>query len=114
MDEKHCVSLELSKKLKEAKFPQKGEFWWSLYLEVPSEGWKLMQFHDNKDCEYVVAPLASELIDDMKHIQGFTLPYWSESENAWIENRDASRIHSDTFCNALAKQRINYYRKRQD
>jgi len=55
---KHIVSLELSKKLKEAGYPQEGEFWWYMVNNIKGFIGKCPTGIND-----VVAPLACELIE---------------------------------------------------
>jgi hypothetical protein len=66
MDPKHCVSLELAKQLKEAGFPQEGEFWWVLFegekeyvLFYKPESWGFGRTVIDK----IATPLATEIIE---------------------------------------------------
>ena len=83
MNPKHCVSLELSKKLKSCGYPQKeGEFWWINHCEsligtgaltrkcdfyLVHSNWSDFNTearkHFPKDMEVFVSPLASELME---------------------------------------------------
>lgn len=62
--EKQVVSLELSKQLKEAGYPQKGVWWWVCHHGV-NDNFKLTMLEnskkDNELWEVIVAPTVAEL-----------------------------------------------------
>ena len=75
--ESQLVSLELSKQLKEAGYPQKGLFWWVHHYGIDScESYKWTLFYqkdeDDKVNEHIVAPTCAEL--------GKKLPAWLSNE----------------------------------
>ena len=47
--EDQVASLELSRKLKEAGYPQEGLFWWVDCRDVKNRGWKLFYEKDEDD-----------------------------------------------------------------
>ncbi len=104
------LSLDTSKKLVELGMKLETEKWWRLknFSSGASPSYELVLEGYIKDRNKIPAPSSDELLEVMKDIQGFTLPYWSSSEHDWIENRDVSRIHSKTFCEALGKQALAY------
>jgi hypothetical protein len=82
MNPQHTVSLELSKKLKGAGYPQEGEFWWVCLLEhETSQPIRYMLEPKGKypSClsnevwtneeDNIVAPLASEILERLSDTQ---------------------------------------------
>jgi len=63
MEDRHVVSLELSKKLKEAGYLQEGEFWWKITPKKFNGKYAIdFGFSIATEGEFV-APLASELME---------------------------------------------------
>lgn len=67
--EKHVVSLELAKQLKEAGYPQDGIFWWCGYYDTEDDEviWNVKFSHGKPTAPRYVypAPLASELGEEL-------------------------------------------------
>lgn len=113
MNPNHCVSLELSKQLKEAGYKQEGEFWWS-WLQDANFNNHIALVTERQEDWYgdiatricYVAPLASEIMERLPH-----------SKIAWIGKTIDGRYRIDeqdgghtgamrvdeNLCNALAK-----------
>ena len=117
MNEKHVVSLELSKKLKEVGYPQEGEFWWVSLMEDDGvcRKWDIVNLEGSRS--YIVkfaAPLASELMDACIRKSNIVWKIFCSRHNEWLiyssDNDcgfqapdDFPEFVADTFCNALAK-----------
>lgn len=79
----HVPNLELSKRLKEAGFPQESDFWW---VNQPNGGlrtsgykWKLESKPRTRilQYEYIAAPLATELLERLPaEIKNGGKEYW--------------------------------------
>jgi hypothetical protein len=114
MNPKHRVSLQLAKELKEAGFPQKGEFWWKEDLGIPN----LTQFNSKLcstllGCKYYVAPLATEILEKLPKAfkeDDYQISIETEYEQIWCVMY--SNIHTNivdyeerdlNLCDALAR-----------
>jgi len=61
--EKHCVSLELAKQMKEAGWKKKTEFWW-IFPSGSHKGFELVNFRPLSS-EHYPAPLATEILEEL-------------------------------------------------
>ena len=125
MNEKHIVSLELSKKLKEVGYPQEGEFWWVKHKKL--EEWCLSdtpnrennEFFDSSNFIRVIAPLASELMERLPLSIGYIPPDIDPGYGLVIQpvadrvyvyyfngKKEYCRVYDTNLCNALAKMYI--------
>jgi hypothetical protein len=121
MNEKHCVSLELSKRLKEVGYKQEGGF---AYVKsgnpewLPTGTWGLIEFSevDRRNWEFFVAPLASEIMERLPFIVGIYLRDNRVSVDigmlTYIVTGKSGNPYNpigfedDTICNNLAKMYI--------
>lgn len=118
--ENHVVSLGLSKELKEAGYPQEGEFWWYRYkpsgikftlLRYSHESFEYARSVNSPYVEYFAAPLASELMERLpdeffptKHLEqgGWAIMANCEPSNTpYLIYKDCL-IRSEKLCDALA------------
>jgi len=70
--EKHCVSLELAKELKEAGWKKETEFWWEEWIKNAHTPYKSYLVREKRNIpylegrmEYISAPLATEILEDL-------------------------------------------------
>jgi hypothetical protein len=68
--EKHCVSLEIAKQLKEGGFKKETKFWWIKTCYIDNNGnaerWILDIPKDiDKKREKILAPLATEILEEL-------------------------------------------------
>lgn len=125
MNPNHCVSLELSKQLKEAGYKQEGEFCYSL-VQYGIEGKKewglsknssMVGIPENSEIERCVTPLASEIMEMLPReifLDGefweLTIRKYEDMKKGYIvqyARRDISALSCSLFfdtnlCNALA------------
>lgn len=59
--EKHCVSLELAKQLKEAGWKKETEFWWV----INANGWRLASSRLDFVLENIPTPLSDEILEEL-------------------------------------------------
>lgn len=107
---KHVVNLELSKKLKVFDYPQMGEYWWCFSGDV-SKFVLVNKFCLNKNSEYFVAPLASELIlilQDSLGLKNNIIDILCSPENYCIvvSEKKCIKAYDVNLCGALAKMYI--------
>lgn len=109
MNTQNLTSLELSKELKENGYPQEGEFWWNIrtICIVANNQRHVNTIRDWKE-EYVVSPLASELLKQLPNSYGL---YKHHKLYQIIDYEPKKGVNVWTFsdknvCNALAKMWI--------
>jgi len=115
MTNKHVVSLEPAKKLKEAGYPQEGRFWW--FYDKFDHKWKIKTYPARtKRTGTFVAPLASELMERLpeeiitKHTYSLNIGKWNDRYNVtynWEEGNDSGSLEGafqsdNNLCDALA------------
>ena len=112
MNEKHVVSLELSKKLKEVGYPQEGGYF--VWKEQDTGNWDIVEIFiemaKTSPGDFAVAPLASELMERLpsnvwtnggnNQLERFVVNYVS------TDGRSENEIVDINLCNALAKMYI--------
>ncbi len=80
------TSLELSRKLKKAGFPQKvNEFYWAgkVYQEEPYTLLYLEEIKNIKDYEYIASPTADEILDLLPKNIGIYYLNTSKLDDSW-------------------------------
>jgi len=103
----YVTSLELSKKLKKAGYPQEGEFWWIANIK----SWDLPELcykgylYQYQDCNKIVAPLASELMERLP-IFTWICKHDINGEYAIQNEIDLHKEYDNNLCNTLAKMYI--------
>jgi len=119
MNDKHVVSLELSKKLKDNNYPQEGEFWWVGLMTDINGKWCGHIIHKDEGFDFntrYVAPLASELMEKLpeeiitKHTYSLNIGKWNDRYNVtynWEEGNDSGSLEGafqsdNNLCDALA------------
>lgn len=69
MTQHHVTSLELARKLKEAGYPQEGEFWWKHYEQSEVGELPILarddEINDGFMEDYYAAPLCTELLEQL-------------------------------------------------
>jgi len=125
MNPKHYVSLEIAKQLKEAGYPQEGEFWWTSYYEDSFGTFRLYEdeeFHlkfkppimytEESKFKSYVAPLATEILEELPRqviLNGWNCvleirPYGTqEFEVVYYHPHHFKNEEAYTLPNALAK-----------
>jgi len=115
LNERFCTSLEVSKKLKESGFPQRGCYaYWNFYPEVKHKGWeerwKFSHYNMDGHERYgsilmtsIAAPCVGRLGEELAEYDGdwYSEPY----EGIWycrLQNSCTRRIESDTEADARA------------
>ena len=107
--EKHCVSLELAKQLKEAGWGKETKFWWANRLgsisNKPTEQYYLLHELTVGLGEVYPAPLATEILEELP-LQIKLCRYFSKDEYRCVDDdihRNAHTQVDSNPCNALAK-----------
>jgi len=112
--EKHCVSLEIAKELKEARWTKETEFWWLLggyegdsgnkywvvnkkYLAVMTK--KQVKLNEGLGYKCYPAPLATEILEELPDLR------ISKGDNTYlvIDDEGSSLEVDKSLPNALAK-----------
>jgi hypothetical protein len=122
MTDKHCVSLELAKQLKEVGWGKETEFWWNAHDRIDKES--NISYQDNfilenfnkwgNICggyESIAAPLATEILEELPKnitIQNTRGDYWKLIYQSPLQVKEGlvhyeTKVFEDIFCNALAK-----------
>lgn len=114
--EKHCVSLEIAKQLKDAGWNKKTKFWWCLKGELLA-GYELRYFNEPKSyieqfCKDVISsPFATELLDDLP--REISINQYPENDSVRYQvgyNKDKMALqtyrYSNNLCDALAEMWI--------
>ncbi len=118
--EQQVVSLELSKQLKEAGYPQEGLFWWGIpQNSYPNHTFAIVEYRyisqrhwDGK--KPIVAPTVAELGERLK---GKTsMPYYLRGK--WVYNNDNANlpitIHISEDTEAGARAKMYLYLKKEN
>ena len=107
--DKHCVSLEISRDLKEAGWKKEAEFWWwrpnktTNHWEINM--FKKVSFIDDNTC--ICAPLATEILEELPDMSFDT----GRRNNLWVvffqNNTEGEKVNvvckDKSLPNALAK-----------
>jgi len=116
MNEKHVVSLELSKKLKEVGYPQEGGYF--VWKEQDTGNWDIVEIFiemaKTSPGDFAVAPLASELMERLPDsIRDYDLivsklddEFFVYYERDGVAVREGFDFKDTNLCNALAKMYI--------
>ena len=116
MNEKHCVSLSLARRIKEAGWKKETEFCW---IQDALGQWKLVNIHylDSDDCSLgefnskISAPLATEILEELpSEIENYAeLSISKDSNNFYyvqyqgVDNETCGEFFRDkSLSNALA------------
>jgi len=93
--EKHCVSLEIAKQLKEAGWKKETEFWW---VECSDKSWAINNtFAQNYKNKYP-SPLATEILEELTNDQ---ISEYTEKADSILDWDDTVNVFRSA--NALAK-----------
>jgi hypothetical protein len=121
MNEKHVVSLELAKQLKEAGWKKETEFCWALCADMSSTNFGTGEFRittgglsSETKVEHYPAPLATELLEELPDMSFDT----GRREDKWIiffqDNSKLNKVNvvrkDKNLCDALTKMWL-YLRK---
>jgi len=106
--DKHCVSLEIAKQLKEVGWKKETEFWW-VYNKLRDEHKICYGLSDccknhSESWEYYPAPLATEILEELP-LKIKLCRYFSKDEYRCVDDdihRNANTQVDSNPCNALA------------
>ena len=104
--EKHVVSLEIAKQLKEVGWKKETEFWWAKH-KITFKGyinsWDICDYQPAVDLyEQYSAPLATEILEEIKGKVSIQITY-SKEVGLRITDLKSGIYFTDTLPNALAQ-----------
>ncbi len=110
MTDKHVVSLEIAKQLKDAGWQKETEFWWDLF--TPPE---LTQSKSSNKEYQISAPLATEILEELP--REVSIKQYPENDSVRYQvghNADKMTLqtyrYNNNLCDALAEMWL-YLRK---